>query len=350
MAMEAKEVSNKQIVLRDYVNKFPKESDMELKITKVNLKLPEGSDAVLLKNLYLSIDPFIRIRISKPSTRPGFSESYKLGLPIRGFGVAEVVDSGHPEFKKGDLVWGMTSWEEYTLITSVPPEGFFKIEHTDVPLSYYTGILGMPGMTAYGGFLQLYTPKKGDRVFVSAAFGPVSQLVGQFAKLMGCYVVGSAGSSQKVDLLKNKLGFDDAFNYKEEPKLDAALKRYFPGGIDICIENVGGKMLDAVILNMKVHGQIAVCGMISQYNLEQLECLQNLFCLIMNRIRLDGLIASDYYHLYPKYLEMVLPLIKEGKIVYAEDTVEGLESAPAALVGLFSGRNLGKQVVVVGRP
>ncbi|GAB4825689.1 hypothetical protein Ancab_008584 [Ancistrocladus abbreviatus] len=117
---------------------------------------------------------------------------------------------------------------------------------------------------------------------------------------MGCYVVGSAGSSQKVDLLKNKLGFDDAFNYKEEPKLDAALKRYFPEDIDICFENIGGKMLDAVILNMKVYGQITIYGMILQYNLEQLECLQNLFCLIMNRIRLDGLIASDYYHLYPK--------------------------------------------------
>ncbi|GAB4825690.1 hypothetical protein Ancab_008585 [Ancistrocladus abbreviatus] len=142
MAMEGKEVSNKQMVLRDYMNEFPKESDMELKITKVNLKLPEGLDVVLVKNLYLSIDPFIRIRISKPSTRPSFSESYKLGLPIRGFGVAEVVDSGHPEFKKGDLVWGMTSWEEYTLIMSMPREGFFKIEHIDVPLSYYTGILG----------------------------------------------------------------------------------------------------------------------------------------------------------------------------------------------------------------
>ncbi|GAB4825757.1 hypothetical protein Ancab_008632 [Ancistrocladus abbreviatus] len=270
---------------------------MELKITKVNLKLPEGSDAVLVKNLYLSIDPFIWIRISKPSTCPGFSKSYKLGLPIRWFEVAEVVDSGHPEFKKGDLVWGMTSWEEYTLITSMPPE---------------------------------------------VAFGVVGQLVGQFAKLMGCYVIGSAGSNQKVDLLKNKLGFDDAFNYKEEPKLDVALKRYFPEGIEICFENIGGKMLDAVILNMKVHGQIAICGMILRYNLEQLECLQNLFCLIMNRIRFDGLIASDYYHLYPKYLEMVLPLIKEGKIVYVEDTVEGLESAPATLVGLFSGRNLGK--------
>ncbi|GAB4825741.1 hypothetical protein Ancab_008614 [Ancistrocladus abbreviatus] len=246
MAMEGKEVSNNQIVLRDYVNEFPNESDMELKITKVNLKLPEGSDAVLVKNLYLSIDPFIRIHISKPSTRPGFSESYKLGLPIRGFGVAEVVDSGHPEFKKGDLVWRMTSWEEYALITSIPPEG-------------------MPGMTAYGGFLQLCAPKKGDRIFVSAAFGAVGRLVGQFSKLMGCYVVGSAGSSQK-----NKLGFNDAFNYKEEPKLDAALKRYFPKGIDICFENVGGKMLDVVILNMKVHGQIAMCGMISQYNLEQL--------------------------------------------------------------------------------
>jgi len=137
-----------------------------------------------------------------------------------------------------------------------------------VPLSYYIGILGMPGLTAYIGFNELSSPKKGETVYVSAASGAVGQLVGQFAKSIGCYVVGSAGSQEKVDLLKNKLGFDDAFNYKEEQDLVAALKRYFPEGIDIYFENVGGKMLDAVLLNMNKFGRIAVCGLISQYNRE----------------------------------------------------------------------------------
>ncbi|XP_058107289.1 2-alkenal reductase (NADP(+)-dependent)-like isoform X2 [Magnolia sinica] len=265
--------------------------------------------------------------------------------PITGFGVAKVLNSGHPDFKEGDLIWGITGWEEFTLISE--PETLFKIKYTDVPLSYYTGILGMPGLTAYAGFYEVCTPKKGEYVFVSAASGAVGQLVGQFAKLMGCYVVGSAGSSEKVELLKSKFGFDNAFNYKEEPDLNVALKRYFPEGIDIYFENVGGSMLDAVLANMRLHGRVAVCGMISQYNLEKPEGIHNLFYLNAKRIQMKGFEVFDYYSSYPKFLEVTRQYIKEGKIVYVEDTVEGLESAPAALVGLFTGRNVGKQVVVV---
>ncbi|GLU14998.1 hypothetical protein SLE2022_315280 [Rubroshorea leprosula] len=278
-------------------------------------------------------------------TEDHYVESFTPGSPITGYGVAKVWDSGHPDFKRGDLVWGMTGWEEYSLITI--PERLFKITHTDVPLSYYTGILGMPGLTAYAGFYEICSPKKGEKVFISAASGAVGQLVGQFAKLFGCYVVGSAGSKQKVDLLKKKFGFDDAFNYKEEPDFSKALRRCFPEGIDIYFENVGGKMLDAVLQNMKVRGRIAVCGMISQYNLEQQEGVHNLGNIIFKRVRLEGFLVLDYFHLYPKYQEMVLPMIKEGKIVYVEDVAEGLEKGPAALVGLFSGQNVGKQVVAV---
>lgn len=149
--------------------------------------------------------------------------------------------------------------------------------------------------------------------------------------------------------MKNKFGFDDAFNYKEEHDLDAALKRYFPEGIDIYFENVGGETLDAVLLNMRVYGRIAVCGMISQYNLDQPEGVKNLMYLIHERIHMTGFAVRDYYHLYPKFIDTVLPYIKEGKIAYVEDIAEGLESGPAALVGLFSGRNIGKQVVVIAR-
>ncbi|XP_011085050.1 2-alkenal reductase (NADP(+)-dependent) [Sesamum indicum] len=342
----AEEVSNKQIILRDYVKGFPKESDMTLKASTVKLKVPEDcSDALLVKNLYLSCDPYMRSRMRK--IEGSYVESFTPGSAITGYGVAKIVDSSHPNFKKGDLVWGITGWEEYSLIRST--QGLFKIHHTDLPLSYYTGILGMAGHTAYCGFYEVCSPKKGEYVFISAASGAVGQLVGQFAKLLGCYVVGSAGSKDKVDLLKNKFGYDDAFNYKEEPDLNAALKRCFPNGIDIYFENVGGKMLDAVLLNMRLHGRIAVCGMISQYNLEEPEGTHNLFCLITKRIRMEGFLVFDYYHLYPKYLEMVLPLIKDGKINYVEDIAEGLENAPTALIGLFSGRNVGKQVVVVAR-
>uniref|UniRef100_A0A5B7BVA4 Putative 2-alkenal reductase (NADP(+)-dependent) n=1 Tax=Davidia involucrata TaxID=16924 RepID=A0A5B7BVA4_DAVIN len=341
---DGEEVSNKQIIFRDYVSGFPKESDMFVKTSStIQLKIPEGSEAVLVKTLYLSCDPYMRNRMKNISYAD--AEPFTPGSPVSGFGVGKVLDSGHPNFTKGDLVWGITKWEEYSLIATV--ETLFKIQHTDVPLSYYTGILGMPGMTAYAGFYEVCSPKKGEYVFISAASGAVGQLVGQFAKLSGCYVVGSAGTKEKVDLLKKKFGFDEAFNYKEEQDLVAALKRYFPDGIDIYFENVGGKMLDAVLLNMRNHGRIAACGMISQYNLEQPEGVHNLLCLVTKRVRMEGFVVFDYLHLYQKFLDMVLPYIKKGKITYVEDIAEGLESGPAALVGLFSGLNVGKQVVVV---
>ncbi|XVF37454.1 hypothetical protein REPUB_Repub20aG0009400 [Reevesia pubescens] len=286
--------------------------------------------------------------------------------PVIGYGVARVLDSTHPDYKKGDFVWGITGWEDYNLITAT--DRLFKIQHTDVPLTYYTGLLGMAGMTAYAGFYEVCSPKKGEYVYVSAASGAGGELVGQFAKLLGCYVVGSAGSKEKVELLKNKFGFDAAFNYKEESDLDAALKRsqdaifiqishivplmyFFPGAFQkaliFTLKNVGGKMLDAVLLNMRIHGRIAVCGMISQYNNDRLEPVHNLMYIVAIRVRMEGFLVVEFYHLYPKYLEMIIPSIKEGKITYVEDVAEGLESAPAALIGLFTGRNVGKQLVVV---
>ncbi|KAJ4723845.1 2-alkenal reductase (NADP(+)-dependent) [Melia azedarach] len=338
-------VTNKQVIFKNFVEGFPKETDMYVKTSSISLSVEEGSNAVLVKNLYLSCDPYMRTQMTLIEDPTDLS-SFVLGSPVEGFGVAKVVDSAHPDFKKGDLVWGFTRWENYSLIKN--PQGLFKINHTDVPLSYYTGILGMPGMTAWAGFFEICAPKKGEYVYVSAASGAVGQLVGQFAKLMGCYVVGSAGSKEKVELLKNKLGFDDAFNYKEE-NLVSALKRCFPKGIDIYFENVGGKMLDAALLNMRNRGRIAVCGMVSQYNLSKPEGVHNLMLLLEKRIRMEGFVVFDFFHQYSKFLDTVLPSIREGKIVYVEDIAEGLENAPAALVGLFNGRNVGKQVVIVSR-
>ncbi|MQL98334.1 hypothetical protein Taro_031045, partial [Colocasia esculenta] len=212
---------NKKVVLRHYVTGFPKEEDMEVVTETIPLKVPDGSPgAVLVKNLYLSCDPYMRSRMSKHED-PSYVPDFVPGEAITGFGVAKVIDSTHSNFGKGDLVWGMTGWEEYSLIQD--PQSFFKIRYPDLPLSYYTGILGMPGFTAWVGFHEVCFPKEGEYVFISAASGAVGQLVGQFAKQMGCYVVGSAGSDEKVELLKSKLGFDEAFNYKKETDLIAAL-------------------------------------------------------------------------------------------------------------------------------
>ncbi|KAG5569330.1 hypothetical protein H5410_059096 [Solanum commersonii] len=257
-------MNNKQIILKHYVEGYPNESDMEFKNSIIKLNVPEGSNVVVLMNLYLSCDPYMRSRMK--NLEDSYVESFTPGYPITGCGVAKVLKSGDSNFQEGDIVWGMIGWEEYSIVT--PTQSFlFKIHDKNVPLSYYTGILG----------------------------------------------------------------------------------EYFSDGIDIYFDNVGGKMFDAVLLNMKLRGRIAMCDMISQYNLKKTEGVHNLLSLIAKRIRMEGFIVSDHYHLYPKYLEMIIPQIKGGNIVYVEDIVEGLENAPNALVGLFYGRNVGKQVVMVSR-
>ncbi|XVE90701.1 hypothetical protein DITRI_Ditri20bG0098100 [Diplodiscus trichospermus] len=337
---------NKQVVLKSYVDGVPKETDIEVKIGKIELKAPKGSGAFLVKNLYLSCDPYMRGRMR--DFHGSYIPPFVPGQPIEGFGVAKVLDSDNPNFKPGDLIAGFTGWEEYSLIHNTSQ--LRKIQPDDsIPLSYHLGLLGMPGFTAYAGFYEICSPKKEEYVFVSAASGAVGQLVGQLAKLHGCYVVGSAGSSQKVDLLKKRLGFDEAFNYKEEADLDAALKRYFPKGIDIYFDNVGGAMLDAALLSMRVHGRIAVCGMVSLSSISDPEGIHNLYCLVIKRIKMQGFLQSDYLHKFPLFLEHVTEKYKQGKIVYIEDMNEGIETAPAAFVGLFSGKNIGKQVICVAR-
>ncbi|KAG6552830.1 hypothetical protein Mapa_005485 [Marchantia paleacea] len=338
--MAGTEVTNRQIIFKDYVVGWPKESDMELVTTTKKLELREGQKDVILKVLYLSCDPYQRgrMRNAVDSYIPPFTP----GKPLDGYGVGKVVQSNDPDFKENDLVEGLMAWEEYSL-------GFklSKIESDVVPVSYYLGALGMAGFTAYVGFFQVCEPKKGETIYVSAASGAVGQMVGQFAKLFGCHVVGSAGSAQKVDLLKNKFGYDEAFNYKEEPDLDAALKRHCPQGIDMYFENVGGKMLDAVLLNMKVNGRIAVCGMISQYNNEVHEPIYNLNVTVKRRLKIQGFLQSDFIHLKPEFKKTVVEWFKEKKLEYVEDIADGLEKGPAALIGMLAGKNVGKQGIKV---
>ncbi|CAN6380932.1 unnamed protein product [Urochloa humidicola] len=345
---EAAMAKNKKVVLRRHVTGFPTEEDMEIVVDTVALRVPAGSTAVLVKNLYLSCDPWVRGRMSKHdegATVP--APDFVVGEPLANFTVGKVIDSTHPEFNAGDHVWGMSGWEEYTLVTQ--PESLIKIKHTELPLSYYTGVLGMTGLTAYAGIMEVGRPKRGDFVFVSAASGAVGQVVGQLAKIAGCYVVGSAGSDEKVNLLKTKFGYDDAFNYKSETDLAAALKRRLPDGIDIYFDNVGGATLDAALLQMRKGGTVVVCGMISQYNLEQPDGVRNLFTIIPKSVRVEGFNVGGYFHMYSRFEEEMAGYIKEGKVIVVEDVVEGIESAPAALVGLFAGRNVGKQLMAIAR-
>lgn len=198
--------------------------------------------------------------------------------------------------------------------------------------------------------MEVGRPKRGDFVFVSAASGAVEQVVGQPAKIAGCYVVGSAGSDEKVNLLKTRFGFDDSFNYKSETNdLAAALRRRLPDGIDIYFDSVGGATLDAASLQMYQGGRVVVCGTISQYNLKEPNGVCNLHCIIPKAVRVEGLNVTGYFNMYARFEEEMAGYLTEGKVAVVEDVVEGIESAPAALVGLFSGRNVGKQLVVLAR-
>ncbi|KDO80266.1 hypothetical protein CISIN_1g027106mg [Citrus sinensis] len=220
-----------------------------------------------------------------------------------------------------------------------------KFDPMGFPLSYQVGILGFSGLTAYAGLFEIGKPKKGEKVFVSAASGSVGHLVGQYAKLFGCYVVGSAGSKEKVTLLKDKLGFDDAFNYKEETDLKAALKRYFPDGIDIYFDNVGAEMQEAAIANMNTYGRVAVCGVISEYTDGKKRAAPEMLDVIYKRIKFQGFLAADHLNLYQDFISTTCNHLRSGAIYPLEDISDGVESIPSAFTGLFQGGNIGKKVV-----
>ncbi|KAK8703489.1 hypothetical protein V6N13_047148 [Hibiscus sabdariffa] len=283
-------VSNKQVIFKDYISRFPEESDMFITCNEnVKLKVAAGSKDIVVKNLYLSCDPFIRVLMSSQGSE--LFSPYAPGTVMTGYGVAKVMESGHPEFRQGDFVWGMVGWEEYSVLKST--DGLFKIHHTDVPLSYYTGILGMPGLTAYAGFYEL---------------------VGQFAKLMGCYVVGSAGTQDKVFFERHR------YLFRERRGQDA--------GRGACEH-------ESPWSHRCMRDDIAI-----QSN-------STLMSIVSKGVRMEGFPVFDYYPKYSDFLHFILPYIRQGKVKYVEDIAQSLDKAPAALVGLFHGRNVGKQVVLV---
>ncbi|RXH74447.1 hypothetical protein DVH24_029168 [Malus domestica] len=299
----------------------PKESDFEVKTSPLALSVSAGSTDVIVKNLYVSIDPYLHNRMKR------FSSSHKTinylaavapGDEIDAYGLAKVVASGNPEFEKDDLVVGFISWGEYTVLK----EGtmFRKFDPLGFPLSYQVGILGFSGLTAYGGFFEVCKPKKGERVFVSAASGSVT-------------------------LLKGKLRFDDAFNYKEEPDLKSTLKKYFPDGIDIYFDNVGAEMLEAAVENMNTFGRVAVCGMISEYTDAGKRAAPNMLDVVCKRIKIQGFLAADHMNVYSDFISTTVDHLRTGNLQAVEDISCGLESFPSAFIGLFRGHNTGKKMV-----
>ncbi|MGI5352252.1 NADP-dependent oxidoreductase [Streptomyces sp. CA-250714] len=298
---------------------------------------------ILVRNIHLSVDPYMRGRMSAAKS---YVEPYKLNEPMTGGAIGVVLASEDPGFAPGDHLLHDLGWREYATLRA---KYATKVDAEAAPLSTYLGVLGMPGLTAYAGLLRVADFKPGDAVFVSGAAGAVGSEVGQLARLKGASrVIGSAGSDEKVKVLIDEYGFDAAFNYKSGPVAEQ-LKEAAPAGIDVYFDNVGGEHLEAAIAAMNLHGRIAVCGMISQYNAtEPTPAPRNLAQIIAKRFRMEGLLVMDHYDLQPQFVEEVAPWVRSGELKYRETVVEGIENNLEAFLGLLRGENVGKMIVTLG--
>ena len=330
---------NKQILLAQRPDGLPKESDFKL----VESTIPTPTDGqILVRALFLSVDPYMRGRMNDVKS---YAPPVKLGEVMVGGVVGEVTQSNHAQFQPGDVVEGFFGWQEYAVSDG---KGVRKIDPQLAPISTALSVLGMPGLTAYFGLLEIGKPQAGETVLVSGAAGAVGSMVGQIAKLKGCRVVGVAGSDDKVDHLVGELEFDAAFNYKTTEDYLRKLKELCPDGIDVYFDNVGGPVTDAVFRLLNVRGRVCVCGQISQYNLAKPEMGPRfLWKLIEKRARVEGFLVFQFADRYAEGLRQMAEWFNAGKIKIRENIVEGIENAPRAFIGMLQGQNTGKQLVKI---
>jgi hypothetical protein len=328
---------NRQIRLQRRPVGLPKPDDFEL--AKAPVPSP-GDGQVLSRTIYLSLDPYMRGRMNEARS---YAASVDLGQVMVGSTVSEVVESRYAGLAKGDLVVGYDGWQEYAVS---PGASLRKLDPRAAPISTALGVLGMPGMTAYVGLLDIGRPKPGETVVVSAAAGAVGSAVGQIAKIKGCRAVGIAGGQVKCDHVVKELGFDAAVDYRTGD-LFTALKQACPNGIDVYFDNVGGDVLKAALRQINRGARIPLCGIISQYNATELPPGPNLAPILVNRALVQGFIISDHAERLPEFLRECGEWVRTGRLKYREDIVDGLERSPEAFIGLLSGRNLGKLIVRV---
>lgn len=299
---------------------------------------------VLVRHHYLSLDPYMRGRMNESKS---YAASQPLGEVMIGGTVGEVVESRHPKYAVGDKVVGMGGWQEYGVVDGNEPGMLRKVDTTHVPLSHYLGAVGMPGVTAWYGLVKIIAPKAGETVVVSAATGAVGSAFAALAKARGCRVVGIAGGAEKCRYATEELGFDVCIDHREHGDLKAmskALKDACPDGIDGYFENVGGYILDAVLLRSNAFARVAVCGMIAGYDGQPLP-LQNPALILINRMKVEGFIVSEHMEIWPEALKELGGLVAAGKLRPRETIAEGLAAAPEAFLGLLKGKNFGKQLV-----
>ncbi len=333
---------NRQIQLAARPEGAPKDSDFSL----VEAPVPEAGDGELkCRTIYLSLDPYMRGRMNATKS---YAKAIEIGEVMEGGAVSQVVESKHEGFAAGDIVFAYSGWQDYWVSNG---KGLRKVDPANAPISTALGVLGMPGMTAYTGLANIGQPKEGETLVVAAASGAVGSVVGQIGKIRGCRVVGVAGGAEKCAFVTDELGFDACLDHRAEDFAEQ-LAAACPDGVDVYWENVGGKVFEAVLPLFNMFARVPVCGLIAQYNATALPEGPNKVPLLMrsvltNRLRIQGFIVWDYAAQQQEFLDTVGGWIRDGRLKYREDIVDGLEAAPGAFQGLLVGKNFGKLVVRV---
>ena len=330
---------NRQITLASRPVGLPVEADFRLIVSPV----PEpGERQFLVRTNYASVDPYMRGLIARADSYAG---SVAVGDVVPGGSVGTVIESRHARYAVGQVVQGQWGWQEYAVSDG---DGMRLVDASLAPISTSLGILGMPGLTAYFGLLDIGRPMAGETVFVSAAGGAVGSVVGQIARIVGCRAAGSAGSAEKVAWLLDGLGFDAAFDYKAADNIRAAVRRACPKGVDVYFDNVGGPLTDTVLRSLNTGGRIVVCGQIDQYNSrEESVGPRMLWQLIVKQARAEGFMVSQFAERFEEGRRQMAKWLREGRLKYRETIVDGIENAPRCFIGLFAGENTGKMLVRV---
>jgi NADPH-dependent curcumin reductase len=326
---------NRQVLLRRRPTGTPSTEDFEI----AEAPMPDpGEGEVLIRGIYLSLDPYMRSRMSAARS---YAKPVDIGAVMEGRVVGQVARSRDPNFRDGDYVLGGYGWQLYS---AVPANGLLRLDPDEAPLSTALGVLGMPGLTAYVGLSEIGRPQRGETVVVSAASGAVGAVVGQLAKREGARVVGVAGGADKCRFVESELGFDICIDHRSAD-LGSALDRACPNGVDVYWENVGGAVQQAVFPRLNDFGRMVMCGMVSEYNDLEPRPGPNLMAAVRKRLRIQGFIVSDQWQRFGEYRGMAAPLVRGGQLRYREDIVEGLDHTPEAFIGLLRGRNFGKLLV-----
>jgi NADPH-dependent curcumin reductase len=332
---------NKQIILDNRPQGEASASNFKLVVGETPA-LQEGQ--VLVRHHFLSLDPYMRGRMNDAKS---YAAPQPLGQVMQGGTVGEVVESRSPKYQPGDKVVGYGGWQEYSVVNAAQAGTLNKVDTAQVPLSHYLGAVGMPGVTAWYGLVKIIEPKAGQTMVVSAASGAVGSAFGALAKARGCRAVGIAGGPDKCTYVEDELGFDACIDYKQHKdaaSLSKAIKEACPDGIDGYFENVGGMVMDAVMLRLNAFARIALCGMIAGYNGKPVP-MSYPQLLLTNRARLQGFIVSEHMDVWPDALKELAGLVASGKLRPRESIAQGIESAPEAFLGLLKGKNFGKQLV-----